>query len=268
MSEPDYSEVELAFKPKSGFSFYIESTSTDSIVTAAIILAAFLLMHGYAAFRSPPWFRTQSEFYDFNKTVRNSTIDIDISLGQLLDGHRFVSLNASLVRTNIESDSLHSLNVSYRSELLRGAVALRTENLSKATFQVDFQRGLTKSSQFPIVKFRFENITSIRLYITLESDLRDISGTDFTWRFLNPYADIFAHSIRMLLSFLMLYMLVLFICYLRFDSESFTHVYLLVIGIIGVVASNPLTFWLPDLPYAQISNHVLVSFSWRFTKCS
>jgi hypothetical protein len=62
------------------------------------------------------------------------------------------------------------------------------------------------------------------------------------------------------MSFLIGYILVVFAFYLKFDSESFTQIFLLVIGITGVFSSNPLTYFIKNTGAgARISDHILMS---------
>jgi hypothetical protein len=62
------------------------------------------------------------------------------------------------------------------------------------------------------------------------------------------------------MSFLIGYMLVVFAFYLKFDAESFTQIFLLVLGITGVFASNPLGYFLRSKgTSARISDHILLA---------
>jgi hypothetical protein len=54
-------------------------------------------------------------------------------------------------------------------------------------------------------------------------------------------------------------MLVLFAFYLKFDSESFTQTFLLVIGITGVFSSNPITYFYPRVAGGRFADHILMA---------
>jgi uncharacterized membrane protein len=66
------------------------------------------------------------------------------------------------------------------------------------------------------------------------------------------------------MSFLIGYMLVVFAFYLSFDSESYTQVFLLILGVTGVFASNPLALFFIKGSEIRISDHVLMAV---FTAC-
>jgi hypothetical protein len=62
------------------------------------------------------------------------------------------------------------------------------------------------------------------------------------------------------MSFLIGYMVVIFALYLTFDAESFTQIMLLILGITGVLASNPATYFIPEKgTRARISDHILMA---------
>jgi hypothetical protein len=255
----DYTDVELAANPNVGSYFFIEGTSTWSFVTTIVGLAAFLIMHAYAALRSPPSLASKSEFYGMNETSGNVTVDIDITLSQLQDGHRFVTINASLISVLTDMARVQSVDFTTRNTFLKGTAIVRNDNPPKETFPVTFSAGSGKSALFPVAHFRIDGYDAIQLRITLQSSFHGIIGSEFVWHFANPSADKYARSTRLLLSFLMGYMLALFAFYLRFDSESFTQVFLLVVGITGVFASNPVTYFFPAIPGGKVSDHILLA---------
>jgi hypothetical protein len=254
-----YAEVELAAHPNSGSFYFIEGTSPGQMASTLFGLACFLLMHTYASLRCPPSFGSKSEFYQMNESEGNATVDIDITLSQLVESHRFVQLNASFITNPEQEDRTTSIDSTVRSNFMAGGTMLRTEHPAREIYQIIFTQGADRSSSFPVGHFRVDAIDSIQIRIAIQANFRGVRGVEFTWFFANPSAEKYARSSRMLLSFLNGYMLVLFAFYLRFDSESFTQVFLLIIGITGVFASNPITFFFPRIPGAKISDHVLTA---------
>jgi hypothetical protein len=257
VSNEDYADVELAAHPNSGSCFYIEASSDSAMVTTFVALAAFFVMHMYAALRCPLSLTTKSEFYLLNKSNHNFTMDMDLSLTQVLDSHRFVAVNASLVTNDTQTDRSLTVGVTCGSMLMKGAITKHQEDPPKQTYELEFRKGINTSSQFPLIRYELHDLTSIQLKIGLQTHFATIIGTEFTWQFANPSADEYACLTRMLLSFLVAYMLVAFAFYLRFDSESFTQFYLLCLGIVGVLACNPVTFFFPEAPGTRVADHIL-----------
>jgi hypothetical protein len=110
-----------------------------------------------------------------------------------------------------------------------------------------------------VTYLRVEGIDTIQIRLSARADFTKVAGIQFSWNFANPSADKYNRSTKLLLSFLVAYMLVLYAFYLKFDSESFTQVYLLVLGITGVFASNPINYFFPSVPGANVSDHILLA---------
>jgi hypothetical protein len=182
-----------------------------------------------------------------------------VTLSELVEGHRFVSINATLVTDDLSADRTLDIEVTARNSFLLGVTNVRTDNPPKETFHVAFSKGSNRSSLFPIGHFRVDGVEAVQVRVSLQSDFKNVTGVDFLWYFANPSADKYARSTKLLLSFLVGYMLVLFAFYLRFDSESFTQVYLLILGVTGVFASNPVTYFFPGVPGAKVSDHILIA---------
>jgi hypothetical protein len=81
----------------------------------------------------------------------------------------------------------------------------------------------------------------------------------FHWDFGNSSAEKYDQSAKLLMSFLVGSVLAVLAFYLRFDSEYFTQVFLLVVGVTGVFAANPLNDFTGAAPGARISDHILMA---------
>jgi hypothetical protein len=90
------------------------------------------------------------------------------------------------------------------------------------------------------------------------TDYRSIEAFLFHWDLGNSSAEKYNQSAKLLMSFLVGCMLVAFAFYLRFDSQYFTQFFLLVVGVTGVFAANPLNYFTGAAPGARISDHILM----------
>jgi hypothetical protein len=102
------------------------------------------------------------------------------------------------------------------------------------------------------------DIDTLEVRTAVQTDFSAIAGFLFHWDFANPGAEKYDRSSKLLMSFLVGYMLVVFSLYLKFDAESFTQILLLVVGVTGVFASNPLTYSFRPGPGAHISDHIFM----------
>jgi hypothetical protein len=129
----------------------------------------------------------------------------------------------------------------------------------KKKFEIYFTGVGNRSSSFDVAQIPLAGVDTVQLRLTLTSNYNNISGFYFRWDFANPNAEKYDQSSKLLMSFLVGYMLVVFAFYLKFDAESFTQIFLLIIGVTGVFASNPLNYFFKPKPSARIADHILTA---------
>jgi hypothetical protein len=262
-SRPDeekFEEVELAPHPNAGSHFFIEHTTFWSLVTTLLMLSAFIVMHTYAALRAPPILASKEEFFRLNNTDENVSIDVDITLSQLQEGHRFVVVNGSLIGRTTTLDKTLPIEVTTRQTLMKNYNVVNNNADEKRKYDLKFVPGTNQSSVFDVVRLTIGTSDTVQIRLTVQTDFTGIAGFLFHWDFANPSAEKYSKSAKLLMSFLIGYMLVVFAFYLKFDAESFTQIFLLIIGITGVFASNPLGYFLKSTGTgARVSDHILLA---------
>ena len=253
-------DVDLAPKGRDGSHFFIEGASKASYYITLLLMAAFFAMHFYSVYNTPPSIIQKEEFFELNTTVDKS-IEIDVTLSQIQDLHRFVQVNASLVRADPTSEKSQQFSSTTTITFLQNYNTLSSEKDDNKTYIIKFEAGSNKSTFFPVLQKSTipKNCDSIRLEITTESDFTGIKGFDFTWAFANPSADKYFDSAKLLMSFLIGYMLVVFLFYLKFDAESFTQIFIIIMGVAGIMFSNPLTFISPTSAGIRFASNILES---------
>jgi hypothetical protein len=117
--------------------------------------------------------------------------------------------------------------------------------------------GKNQSSWFYVMRAASRDIDTLRL--TVMADYRPSEVFLFHWDFGNSSAEKYDQSAKLLMSFLVGYVLAVFAFYLRFDSEYFTQVFLLVIGVTGVFAGNPLNYFSGVAPGSRVSDHIFMA---------
>jgi hypothetical protein len=221
---------------------------------------AFVLIQIYASIVTPPVFARKEEFFPLNKAEENGSVDADISVSQLEEGHRFVTVNGSLVANATGHEWSLPINLTVRRTMLKNDNLLSYDSDEKRRVSVHWTPDCNKSSLFRVVRLRVGSADRMQILMTVEANYTNIAGFQFRWDFANPSAEKYGRSARLLLSLLIGYMTVIFVLYLKFDAESFTQVMLLIVGITGVLASNPVTYFIPKKgTAARVSDHILIA---------
>jgi hypothetical protein len=127
-------------------------------------------------------------------------------------------------------------------------------------YTLTWESGSNRSSLFDVVYISIRGTDTIQIRMTVHTEYTGIAGFLFRWNFMDPGAEKYSRSARLLMSFLIGYILVVFSFYLKFDAESFTQIFLLVVGVTGIFASNPLTYFIKSTgTVARIFDHILMS---------
>jgi hypothetical protein len=249
----DYTAVEAAGNPLTASHFFIDTTSRLSAVSAIGMLAGFLLLHIYAVFQAPPVFEYRQEYFQLNNTDGNISIDIDITLADLHSLHRFVVVNCSLVAKAAGPERTLPIDITMDRIALTGYVD------RAPTPALHFGAGCNRSDPFEVARVVVTGFDTLQLRLTVTANYSSMSGFDFRWIFANPILEKYRHSANLLLSILMAYMLIVFALCLRVDSDSFTQVFLLLLGLLGVLSSNPLNLFLSLDSTPRLADAVLMA---------
>jgi hypothetical protein len=261
-SPPKETFADVTFSPRanSGSHFYLEHASPGSLLLALGMLSLFLLMHLGGALRAPPLLSSTDEFYTVNNINRNASIDVAFTLTHLEASHRYVALNGSLVPKDKSTGFMRLVTVAVRLKRLEPySVNETNEPDGRTSTMVVFVPGNNESSAFNVLHTGMYESGTLEITATITMNFSGIVGLLFHWEFQNPSAEKYDRSSKLLVSFLIGYTLVVFVRDLRLDTESFTQVFLVVVGIAGVLASNPLSYFMAPAKGARISDHVLMS---------
>jgi hypothetical protein len=202
----------------------------------------------------------KEEYYKLNSTEGNVSIDVEITLSQLQDGHRFITVNGSFVTNDTTLAHTIPVELGVRKTLQKNYNTIQSlSDEDKKKFNLNFTPGNNRSEWFHVIHVPVVSIDTVQLRLTLTANYNNIVGFYFRWDFQNPNGEKYERSAKLLMSFLVGYMLVVFVFYLKFDAESFTQIFLLVVGVTGVFASNPLNFFFKSAPGAHITDHILMA---------
>jgi hypothetical protein len=224
------------------------------------MLAGLCVMRAYGAILAPPIFAVKEEYHTLNTTQSNVSIEIDITLSQFVPAHRFLAVNGSLVPRDASKSFTLPVYVTVHAIYFRNSTVIDSDTGYKSSHaDLVYVAGDNHTSFFSAMQSSLLDADTIRIRTSVETDFTGIGGFLFRWACADPSAEKYDRSSKLLNSFLVGYLLIAFVLYLRFDAESFTQIFLLVIGVTGVLASNPLTYFFPQGPGAHISNHIFMA---------
>jgi hypothetical protein len=255
----DFPDVELAPNVGPGSHFFIESAATGSLMTTSLLLVTFLVIHVIGAFRAPLIYAHREEFFSINATNDNASYDVDVTLSKLQLVHRFVVLNASLVRSSADTEKFLPVDLNTRTTTLKDGKTIAAGSEVRSSAQAHFAAGQPRSYYMHVVRVPIADLDEVQIRLTAATDFSGITGFFFRWDFFTPSADKYIKLSKVLLSVLIGYMLIVFSFYLHFDSEVWSQVYIIVLGILGVFLCNPITYLLPRSPTAPVTDHILLS---------
>ncbi|OHS95095.1 hypothetical protein TRFO_38715 [Tritrichomonas foetus] len=255
----ELADVDLAPHVLGGSHFFIEGDSMISIMVTYVMIFAFFIMHLYAAIRSPEVLSRKEEFYGFNQTEGNTTLDLDATLSQLQPLHHFLNVNGSIVRKSTQNDKKMTLEASSKVNYLKNYNSQNSESTDTKPLVVTFHDGSNTSLPFPILHKVLGDYDTIQIKMTLTADYTDIEGIKFDWKFANPSAEKYLASAKILMSFLIGYMLIVFVFYFKVDGEQFTQIFCIILGIAGVLSCNPFSYLMQSSSGLQIADHILMA---------
>jgi hypothetical protein len=160
-------------------------------------------------------------------------------MSPLQNAHRFISVNGTLVRTQI-SHRLLSLPVtlSSRTLFLRNNTVTNARDTHDKFIEVEIMPGEQISEAFPVFRAEIIDYDTVQIQLTLEADFDGIEGIAFGWAFANPSPSKYARAVKILASLLIGYFLIFFLA--RADGAHTFHEALgILVGVTGITASNP-----------------------------
>jgi hypothetical protein len=151
------------------------------------------------------------------------------------------------------------LNITIAQKLLNSYLPISPPKTVSRLELVEFNDGAQNSSLFQIAEVTVGAADEIQITLTLSEGFTDLVGLNLVWSFCNPGAYRFSHSVQLLLAFMVANVFTVYIFHLKFDSEKWTQVFLLVLGIAGIIGANPFAYLWPDSDWIAWCDFVLPS---------
>ena len=252
--EEGFSDVELVENPNSAYPIFIDTTSAYNYVSTIVLLLAFVILHVYSVTRVPAMLSNKSEFFDLSQ-YKKDYVDIDLSLSQILQNHKFINIDFV-----IESDGVADKDYTYNldSTIMFCLDSIKTLDKGiKITSKI--LKGQKYSEKTELLHTAVNDYSSIKIQIKINGQIVKLNGITFYWSFFNPNSERYIKSYNILISFLIIYMLAIYLISLKFNIQTFHQIFLLIIGVSGIFSTNPLGFILQVYSSNHISNYLLMA---------
>jgi hypothetical protein len=125
---------------------------------------------------------------------------------------------------------------------------------------VTFSPGARYSSPFRIVRAWLDDCDHLALSVDIRTDFSKVVGFCFFWEFSNPSGADSARDYLVTFSVLPAYFTLFFASQVRFDSDAPLQLFLLILGIAGVFAANPLATCFSSPAFVRMTDHFCMSF--------
>jgi hypothetical protein len=251
----DYTDVELAPRTKMSSNFSIDNASGASILARFFAMVLVTISLIYSAARAPTVARSFG-FYAINKS-HNGSLDIGLLVSEIQNSDVSLGISASFIRTDFWYSRVFDFNWSMRYGLSKGRDLIGKNHTKLKPAQVLFRPGSRESSGFDVTDIPVQGVEWLQVRVGIEGNFSRIRGVRFTWTHFNPELDSYIRSTRMVLAAVIAYSLFRFFGSLQFDSEFFTQVYVIVIGLLGLIATNPVNFVFSTFSVGRIIEQIL-----------
>jgi hypothetical protein len=239
----------------------MESASGCSLFFVTVVFACFVGGHFASALRLPSFVHESNELFPLDHSRLNSSVEVEITLSLLREHHRSVAMRGFLLRGFASGNWTLPVDVAVRMAFLRGRVVWNLTTVPSRRLAIDFRQGDARSGGFDVVDAKVKGYDSVALRVTISARLESLMALSFRWTFWDQTAVNYLRVALFFMSGLNVYMLVLFLVFVRFDSEIFTQVFCIFIGCVAAVASNPFALiqWQGSDP--GIADCMLMSFA-------
>jgi ABC-type transporter Mla MlaB component len=262
-------EVEFATPTVDGSHFYLDGAPFSALFSSISFIIFLGILHFLIALKSPSLLDSKTEFFSLNATDK-TPVDVDIRLNSLLPLHRWISLSGSI--STLSPSFTHQIPINFtvsRTLLSAYHVISETAAESRSDF-LNFTTASRNSTTFSITESAVNSADEIRVFLTLSANFSNINGLNVIWQFCNPGALQFSQSAQLLLAFMMTDILAIYIFNLRFDSEIWTQIFLLILGAAGIFGSNPFSYfssisnWIDEMDFVLPSGFIAIfrTFVW------
>jgi hypothetical protein len=256
----DLKSLEISDSASPSSNFFVDSASPAALATCLGVLCVLIFVHIAAATQTPSIIDFKEQSMPLEEGDPNASVEVDIVLSQLDSMHRILDINCTLLRNRPADHTVHlDLVVFVKAIFLSNSSVVNTVKSRPDRLSVSFAEDARRSSPFSIVRKEVIGFDSLQLKLTMLSHFDQIEGLLFRWSFANPAAAKYFRAVRLLLSVLVGYMLLVYVSFLTWDDRDFfTQIFCIALGVFGILAANPVST-LPGASAPHIVDHLLAA---------
>jgi hypothetical protein len=238
---------------------FVDSASPAHIALAFAAMLIFICLHIVAAARTPKFVSFSEDYFPIAAPIQNSSADLDLTLSELHNLHRFLDVQCALVRRSSAASAAHTATIAARTLFSNNFTVVNSYNSHKKTLAVDFPIGVNRSSSFTILHLEVLDYDTAQIKIMITTDFEAIEGLSFRWAWADRSGIGHGRVARMVLSAFHGYMLCIFLQSLVKDFGTLTDAGCLAVAIAGILSCNPPWLLIGTRRTARFADHFLIA---------
>jgi hypothetical protein len=221
-------------------SLFIDTVSLQNLLAAIFLFSLLFLAHLLSTILGPESHQTIQEISHFTNRSINVPLDIDLSLSSLRSSFGFFTVTATFIRTRTSTNQSHRLNVSLQKLHSRQGNVSSFMAVPRKEYTLLFKVDSFHSQEFVFFQDKIGGFDRTDLRVSLESDFSDVEGCLFEISMLSDGVLRHGRCLKMIGSVVVVWTAFLSGVWKSDETDSFGRLFLFLISISSIFASNPL----------------------------
>lgn len=249
----EFSDVQILEDPKTSYQPYIDNTSVYNFYSMIILLIAFIVLNFYSVLKIPEAITNKKEYFGLTLQT-GSSVDLDLSLSQILQSHKFVQMDMKMLLKKPAADE-YGYSIQSKTTLIANSMLNSESKTSDFTIKIPAPEKESKMSE--LLNLKINDIIGIRINLKIGGKIDLLDGVEFYWSFYNPNSTKYINTYNLLVTLLIFYMLIIYLYSFKFNIQTYHQIFLLIIGISAIFSTNPLGLIFTNYSVSHISNFIL-----------
>jgi hypothetical protein len=236
--------------------YFLDTAPLLTVFGTLSILVALILFQVTFPPTAPRLYASHQTFFSISEIDMTSTLDFNITIANLSDIHRLLHIDGALVRRRSLAGP-RQLGYSVRPIFSTNQTVTNKRSHWRGTFMIDFAS--ITSQPFCLLRQEIVDYDMVSVRVSLTGDFREITGLGLRWLTVDPAFVDCSRFMRSVLSALNGYMLIVHLVWLDVCRLQLGDVLCVALGVCGVFACNPQSFWNPPPAIPPLADHVFVA---------
>jgi hypothetical protein len=224
------------------------------------ILSLFISLHIFTSARTPPILASNRHYFPVNDINSNTSVDLDITLSDLQNSHRFLEINCTVLRRSpSRRKEKRVISMSTRTLFSRNFTVTNSISTPTRVVSLAFPSMENRSQATTLLHKEVLGYDTAQMKLTVSTDFRWVEGLEFEWFSVDPSGAKYRRVAGLVLSALHGYIVAVYASFLSLDGCSVTDVLCLTLGMAGVFSSDPFSLWLPEDIAPRWTEHIFLA---------